>query len=229
MRTTHVRSLALAAVVFFAAAGIVTAQAKATAVLNNAEVRQLVARAEPADNARLAAHFTALADRFAAEAKRHTAMAQSFAGNPSRSFGGGMSVHCKQLADLNNRSATATRELAAYHEKLAAGATAALPRDGAKFQAGAGAPEPSEKELSALAAKATSAADHKALEEYFMTLAKRYTASANEHVALAQTYRGSKIASAAVMQDRLAELARDSAKEATAAADMHKQLGTIGR
>jgi len=41
----------------------------------------------PGDNARLAAHFTALADRYAAEAKRHTSMAQSFVDNPSRNLG----------------------------------------------------------------------------------------------------------------------------------------------
>jgi hypothetical protein len=53
----------------------------------------------------------------------------------------------------------------------------------------AGAPEPTQKELNALAAKARTPAEHRGLEEYFLTLAKRYTAEANEHVALAQAYR----------------------------------------
>lgn len=227
MKPVFVRSLALAATVLLTVAGTVAAQEKATGLLSRPEVQQLVARAEPADNARLAVHFVALADGYAAEAKRHIAMSQSFAGNPNRSLGSGMSTHCKRLADLNTQEATTVRELAAYHEKLAAGTPATPPRDGAKFQAGAGAPEPTAKQVTELAAKAGTPAEHKALEEYFLTLAKRYTAAAEEHVALAQTYRGTKIAQAAVMQDRLAQLDRDTVKEATAAADMHRQLANI--
>jgi hypothetical protein len=228
MRTVHFHSFVIAAVVL-TAAGTVAAQEKPNGLLNNLEVRQLVARAEPADNARLAVHFSALADRYTAEAKRHVSMSQSFVGNPSRNLGSGMSIHCKRLADLNTQSATTVRELAAYHNKVAAGTPATPPRDGARFQGGAGAPERSEKELNALAAKAGTPAEHTALEEYFLTVAKRYTAAADEHVALAQAYRGTRIAQAAVIQDRLAGLARDSAKEATTAADMHKQLANVAR
>jgi hypothetical protein len=229
MRTIHIRALSLAAVAALAFAGNVAAQDKASGLLNNLEVRQLVARAEPGDHARLSAHFTALADRYAAEATQHTSMAQGFIGNPSRSVGTGMSAHCKQLATLNTQSATTVRALAAYHEKSATGQPATPPREGARFQGGAGASEPTEKELKALAAKASTPADHRALEEYFLTLAKRYTADASEHVALAQTYRGTRIAQAAVHHDRLAGLSRDAAKEAKAAADMHKQLAGVAR
>ena len=228
MRTVHFRLVVVAAVLL-AFAGSATAQDKANALLNTLEVRQLVARAEPADNARLSAHFSALADRYTAEAKRHVSMSQSFVGNPSRNLGTGMSVHCKRLAELNTESATTVRELAAYHEKLAAGAPATPPSDGARFQSGAGASEPTEKELNALAAKAGTPAEHHALEEYFLTLAKRYTTAADEHVTLAATFRGTKIASASAMHDHLARLARDSAKEATAAAEMHKQLANVTR
>jgi hypothetical protein len=229
MRTVHFRSFAFAAAAFLSVAGTVAAQEKPSGLLNSLEVRQLVARAEPADNARLALHFSALADRYTAEAKRHVSMSQSFVGNPSRNLGSGMSIHCKRLADLNTQSATTVRELASYHDKLAAGTPATPPQGGARFQGGAGAPEPSEKELNALAAKAGTPAEHRALEEYFLTLAKRYTADANEHVTLAQTYRGTRIAQAAVIHDRLAGIARDSAKEATTAADMHKQLANVAR
>jgi hypothetical protein len=229
MRTVHFRSVALAAVaaLTFAASGV--AQDRAPGLLNNLEVRQLVARAEPGDQAQLSVHFTALGDRYAAEAKRHISMSQSFIGNPSRNLGSGMSAHCKRLADLNTQSATTVRELGAYHVKMASGTPAAPPRDAARFQGGTGAPEPTEKELNALAAKARTPAEHRGLEEYFLTLAKRYTSDANEHVALAQAYRGTRIAQAAVHHDRLAGLSRDGAKEATAAAEMHKQLAGIGR
>ena len=98
MRTVHFRSLSIAAIAVLTFAGSVAAQEKPSGLLNSLEVQQLVKRAEPGDNARLAAPFTALADRYAAEAKRHTSMAQSFVGNPSRNLGTGMSAHCKQLA-----------------------------------------------------------------------------------------------------------------------------------
>jgi hypothetical protein len=229
MRTVHFRSLSLVAAAVLTLTASVAAQDRPSGLLNNLEVRQLVARTEPGDQAQLSAHFTALGDRYAAEAKRHISMSQSFIGNPSRNLGTGMSAHCKRLADLNTQSATTVRELAAYHAKLASGTPATPPRDGARFQAGAGAPEPTEKELNALAAKASTPAEHRGLEEYFLTLAKRYTAEANEHVALAQAYRGTRIAQAAVHHDRLAGLSRDGAKEATAAAEMHKQLAGVGR
>lgn len=229
MRTVHFHSLSLVAAAVLTLAASVAAQDRPAGLLNNLEVRQLVARAEPGDHAQLSAHFNALGDRYAAEAKRHISMSQSFIGNPSRNLGTGMSAHCKRLADLNTQSATTVRELAAYHVKMASGTPATPPRDAARFQGGAGAPDPTEKELDALAAKANTPAEHRGLEEYFLTLAKRYTAEANEHVALAQTYRGTRIAQAAVHHDRLAGLSRDAAKEAIVAADMHKQLAGVGR
>ena len=228
MRTVHFRLVVVAAALL-AFAGTVTAQDKPNSLLNTLEVRQLVARAEPADNARLSAHFSALADRYTAEARRHLSMSQSFVGNPSRNLGTGMSVHCKRLAELNTESATTVRELAAYHEKLAAGAPATPPRDGARFHAGVGASEPTEKELNALAAKAGTPAEHHALEEYFQGAAKRYRDAVNDHTAMAQAYRGTRIAQAAVHCDRLVTLSRDEAKEVTAAAEMHKQLATVAK
>ena len=60
-------------------------------------------------------------------------------------------------------------------------------------------------------------------------MAKQYTADANEHAATANTYRGTKIAQAAVHCDSLVRLSKDAAKEATAAADMHKQLAGVAR
>ena len=229
MRRFQIRSLLLPAVAFVLFAGSTAAQDKSPALLNTLEVQQLVKRAEPADNARLAAHFTALADGYMAGAKRHTSMSQSFVGNPSRNLGTGMSAHCKQLADLNTQSATELRELATYHQKLASGAAATPPTAGARFEGGAGASVPTDKELDALAAKASSPAEHHALEEYFLTLAKQYTADANEHAATANTYRGTKIAQAAVHCDSLVRLSKAAAKEATDAASMHKQLAGVAR
>ena len=228
MRTTHFR-LAVAAVVALGLTVNAIAQTKSSGLLNAQELRALVTRAEPSDHARLTVHFRMLADRYAAEAKRHTSMAQSFAGNPSRNLGTGMSAHCRRLSDLNTESATTVRELATYHEKLASGSLATLPTGGARFEGGAGASEPTEKELDALAAKARTPVEHRAIEEYFLTLARKYTAEASEHTAMAQTYRGTRIAQAAVHHERLATLARDSAREANEGAAMHKQLAGIAR
>jgi hypothetical protein len=229
MRTIHIHSLSLAALAFLIFAGNAAAESKSPALLNTLEVQQLVKRTEPADNARLAGHFTALAERYTAEAKRHMSMSQSFVGNPSRSLGTGMSAHCKRLADLNTQSATELRELAAYHQKLASGATATPPAAGARFEGGAGAPAPTDQELKAMASKAGTPSDHRALEEYFLTLAKRYTADVTEHATTANTYRGTRIAQAAVHCDNLVRQAKEAAKEATAAAEMHKQLAGVAR
>jgi hypothetical protein len=229
MTFTYVRRAFLAAVGAVALASPVIAQDRSSRILNSLEVGQLVARAEPADHARLSAHFGALGTRYAAEATRHRAMAQSFVGNPSRTLGTGMSAHCQRLSDLSAQSATTVRELAAYHDKQAAGVAATPPRNSARFHGGAGAPEPTKRELNLLAAKARTPAEHGALQEYFQTLVKRYTTDAEEHIALAQIYRGTRIAHAAVHQDRLAELARAAVKEAEEAAQMHRGVATIAR
>lgn len=69
---------------------------------------------------------------------------------------------------------------------------------GARFEGGARAPAPTDQELNAMAAKASTPADHHGLEEYFLASAKRYTAEGKEHAAMAAAYRGTSIAQAAV-------------------------------
>lgn len=234
MTTFTFRPLAIGTLAMLMFAGNALSQT-ASPILNTLEVRQLVARAEPGDHARLSGHFAALAERYAAEAKRHTAMSQSYVGNPNRptQMGLSMSAHCKRLAELNTQSAATLRELATHHGQLAAGARSTAPRDSGRFEGGAGAPAPSDKELNALAANTRTPADHRALEEYFLTLAKRYTSDANEHAALAQSWRGSTrvptAATTAAHCDRLAMQLRDAGKEATAAAAMHKDLAGVAR
>ena len=230
MRTISIRLIAAGMLAVVALAGAAAAQTPASPMLNTLEVRKLVSSTEPADNARLSAHFSALADRYAADAKRHNAMAQAFMAAPTRRVPANTAAdHCKRLAALNTKSAETLRELAAHHDKLAAGTPSTAPNGSERFQGGAGAQAPTDAELRALAAKASTPADHRALQEYFLTAAKRYTADANEHVAMAQAYRGTRIAQAATHCDRLVNLSRDEAKEATAAAEMHGQLAGISR
>jgi hypothetical protein len=235
MRRIRIRSLSLAALALLAFAGRAPAQNKSPALLNALEVRQLVAHGEPGDHARLTAHFSALAERYTAEAKLHTSMAQNSVGNPSRSLAtGSLRAHCTRLGELNAQSATALHELAAYHQKLASGVAATPPTAGARFEGGAGAPAPTDQEINTLAAKASTPADHRVLEEYFVTLAKRYTSEAVDHAAMANAYRGLPrnpgwAAAAAAHCDRLATRSRASAIEATGAAAIHKQLAGVAR
>jgi hypothetical protein len=228
MTTLALRSLAIGTLATFIVAGTAAGQATSP-VLNTLEVQKLVTSSEPADNAKLSAHFAALADRYAAEAGRHDAMARSFVGNPNRTMGSGMSIHCRKLSELNNETATTLRELARHHRDRAAGVASTAPRAGAPFQGGEGAPEPTEAELKALAAKASTPADHRALAEYFLTAAKRYAADAEEHAAMATGYRGTRIAQAASHCDRLVKLGRDAADEATGMAAHLRHLGGLGR
>ena len=230
MRGIPLGAWSVSALALFTFVGGASGQTTSSAVLNSLELQELIKRAEPADHARLEVHFAVLAEQYAADAKRHSAMAQAFIASPIRRTAANSAAdHCKRLERLNLQSAGTLRELAAHHEGLAAGKASAVPRSAARFEAGAGATAPNSEKLTALAAKASLPADHRALQEYFLTLAKRYAAEANDHVAMAQAYRGTRISQAAVHCDRLAALSRDEAKEATEAAAMHKQLAGVAR
>ena len=225
MTRSAFRPLAIGALTLLTFAGQAQSQT-APPILNTLEVQRLVASNDPGDNAKLAAHFAALADDYDADARRHNAMAGAFIAAPTqRVTANRASDHCKRLARLNTESAKTLRELAAHHQKLATGVASTAPTGGTRFQTGTGAPEPTDAELTALAAKASTPADHHALAEYFATAAKRYTTDANGHVAMAQAYRGTRIVQAADHCDRLVRQLRDAAKEATAAAGMHQQFG----
>jgi hypothetical protein len=227
MTTTYVRSIAFGAIALVTLVASASAQTTSSAILNTLEVQRLIKSAEPGDHTRLSVHFAALAARYADEAKRHTAMAQAFVGTPTRRVAANSAAdHCKRLATLGNESAETLRELAAHHEQLAGGIASTVPRNSGPFEAGKGASVPTEQELNILAAKATTTTEHGALREYFMALAKRYTADANEHAEMAQAYRGTRIAQSAAHCDRLVKLSRESAKEANAAARVHEEAAT---
>jgi hypothetical protein len=229
MKSLH-RTL-VATVAILATAGFAYAQTP-SGIVNSLEVKRLVTAGTPEANATLAKHFAALADKYTVEAATHTAMASAYTGNPNHSLGGSMGTHCKKLADLATASANTAREMVTYYNNLAAGAAAEAPKGAAAFNAGAGAPAPTTEEMKRLAASAHTPADHRALVEYFLTLAKQDTADAKEHAAQANIFRvsgqrrGSEFA--AMHCDSLAKLARDAAKEATASAELHRQLANVG-
>jgi hypothetical protein len=217
------RSLAAFA---FVACGTGTALAQGTPspILDSVRVRQLVASEKPADQAALAAHFTALADRHASAARLHDAMGESAAVNP-RGDGQQMKVHCQRLAGLERQASATLKELAAHHAALGGGAASTAPPSGAKYQAGAEAREPNEADMNALARRAATPADHRTLQEYFQAFAKRDSAEADGHVGMATLYRTtSRLAPVANHCDRLVTELRAAAAEATQAAAMHGLL-----
>jgi len=226
MRTIHVRLLSLATFALLTVSANAAAQSKSPAILSGLEVQQLISRNATVDHARLAVHFKVLADNYTAEAKRHASMAQPV-GNPGRNVTTTVSGHCKQLEELNTQSATAVRELAVHYQMLAAGQASVAPPDSAGFQAGAGARQPTDQELSGLAESAHTSAAHQELAAYFLALAKRYTTDVSNHTAFAKAYRGlprgSNIAMAAHC-DHVAALSHEAAKEASAAAAIHEDL-----
>jgi hypothetical protein len=211
------------------------AQAAAPGLLTNLEVRQLVARGEPAEHARLHAHFTALADRYGAEATQHNEMARAFLSNPGRRVVANRSSdHCKRLANLATQSAATVRELAAHHASLAAGVPSAPPTNSARFEAGEGArvAEAHDKEIHDLAANARTAADHRTIAEYFESIEKQYNAAVKEHTGMAQAYRAApnrRGGDPAAHCDRLVRLSREAATEARALAAEHREAAAAAR
>lgn len=228
---TFTASLFVAVLALGAVAAIAAQPAGSSDLLTATQVRQLIGSAQPADHARLRAHFETLSAKYTADAARHTAMARSAGGNPNRRSGGDPAGHHNRLAALAKDSATITKELATHHGQLAAGAASTAPRDSARFEKGAGAPAvPTEKQLLDLAAKARTPAEHGELVEYYESLVKQYAADAADHSAMAAAYRGTKSGTSMASHcDRLVQIARQEVKEATALAAEHKQSATGAR
>ena len=214
---TSIRLLFVVPTLALALASGLLAQGKP---LTASEVSQLISRGDPADHARLSAHFAALAERQAADVKMHTAMQQAYA-NSGKPSGLGMVNHCKAMVGRGQESAGSLRELSAYHSKLAGGATI----QGGLAILAPSSGHPSDAELTRLAATAETAADHCALQTYFASVATRDEGEAADHAAYAKTWRGLTKVTAyqtqAAAHDRVAGQLRETAKEARAAASMH--------
>jgi len=208
---------------------ILTAQDKP---LNMAEIEQLIARGQPADHARLSAHFGALAERYTVDGKRHAAMRPAFAGNTKlANLAASQAAHCQRLAARNEASASILRELAAHHSREAAGVASEPPRGSERFQGDARIP--TDAELTRLAASAETAADHSALARYFTSIAEQYERESKESAAFARTWRGMTrnptAPAIATRWERLAKEQAESAAEARAAAVTHRDHTTTAK
>lgn len=235
MRTIPLRFAVVLAMATLTASSQATAQTTPPSLLSDVEVRQLIARGEPGDHERLSDHFTILAQRYEADARRHESMGRAFSGNPKLAAAAtSLREHCRQLSARNLESAATLRELVAHHTKLATGQPSDRPNNAERFERGVGAPAPSDETLMRLAGEAETTSDHRALEDYFTSLAARYEQDAKRSAAFAASWRagGSKNPSAsglAARWDRLAREQRASAVEARAAAALHKQHAATTR
>ena len=227
MRPFRIPGLAIGGLALVMLPGHAAAQVSSP-ILHILEVRALVARAGAADHTRLSAHFSALAHQHAADARRHEAMASVLSGNPTRRVTPETPFdHCGRLAEVNRKAAATLQQLAAHHARLAAGSQSTAPSDGRAFQAGAGAPEPTRSQLRAVAARAKTPADHRVLEEYYLTAAARYGQDAGQHAATAMSYRATRLAHVAEHWDRITRLDRVKASDALARAAMHARLAQL--
>jgi hypothetical protein len=224
MRPIHFRTISAGVLAFLTLMGTAAAQTPSSAVLNSLEVQELVKRAEPADHARLGAHFAALADRYAADAKKHTAMAKRIAAPARRTAANSAADHCKRLAE---RTQSASTLRSSPHTMR--GWPAARHRPAATVPVSKGE-RVHRHQLRGVGALAARASTRPTMERSkYSDVAKRYAADANDHATMAQAYRGTRITQAAAHCDRLVTLSRDSAKEANAAAAMHKDLAGAAR
>jgi hypothetical protein len=124
----------------------------------------------------------------------------------------------------------AARELARYHIDRVAGRDAIMPPGAAELHGGRGAPEPTAAELRKLELTAWTRAEHLALHEYFLIVARKKGADADGYRRLAMGYRAAVrkgVYDPVTSYERMASLARKEAKKATEAGNRHRQLATI--
>lgn len=229
MKTNHFRFIVLAGLALVGLATGAAAQEKAN-LLTTIEVQRLETSAQPGDYARLSDHFAALADQYAAQARRNIALSRTPTGNPNRRSGGNPGPVYARRAEIATESAATTRELAGHYGRLAAGMPSTPPANSARFVAGEGVPAPTDTQLGELAAGARTPADHRSLEEYYRTLATKYANAAEDHARLGRAYRASAIRSLdpAIHCDRMVKVSREAANKARATAAEHGQLAHVG-
>jgi hypothetical protein len=213
-----------------ATAQTVTAQ-NAPGLLNRLDVQRLVLADTPRAHAALAKHFIALAAVYRADADRYSALAALPGGNPNHPVAIDSRERRARQAQAAIADARAARDVAAYHLILS---IRGVPRGLAgspAFDGGKGAPMPTLDELDELATSARTPSAHRELAEYFLIVVRSETANAEAYARSGRMTRvsGARNAEAAALRyEHLAATARDAAKRARVAAELHRQLATIG-
>ncbi|HEU5256331.1 MAG TPA: hypothetical protein VFU28_10085 [Vicinamibacterales bacterium] len=224
LRILMITALALAT------AKTVTAQ-NAPGVLNTLDVQRLVVADTPLAHARLAKHFIALAAVYRAHADRYSALAELPGGNPNHPVATDSREHRARQAQAAIADGRAARDAAAYHLILSIrGTPRGLARSPA-FDGGKGAPLPTLAELDEFARTARTPTAHRELAEYFLIVARAETSNADEYARTARMKRVSgarNIEAAAAHFEHLASEAREAARQARLAVELHRQLAAIG-
>lgn len=200
-------------------------------LLTSIEVKELVTSSRPADHARLRDHFSALADKYTTDARRYRNVAFVMTGNPNHPPAVPPGARWSRAAEQAAESASVARELSVHHGRLADGRSSQAPSGAGRFEAGEGAPAPTEAQLNELAASARTPAQHRSLAEYYSTLADTQAGAAKRYSTLAQTYRAQVRkggSDPAIHFDRQAEQARSASSHARAEATKHVQLAKVG-
>jgi hypothetical protein len=189
--------------------------------LTVADVGRLVPRAGAPEHVRLVQHFSALADWFAAESKRHETCACCQGMHTEHAACTHACPHCQKLVVLNAHLDLTARALSAYHQRSVLGRMLPVP----SAPVGVEAHAPTAEDLGAFRVTIDQLDGHRAMAAAFTALAGRYDRQVEAHTALAGAYRAARLGTAAAHCDRLVTLARDAAREARAAAQMHARLG----
>ena len=203
----------------------------AAGLLNSLEVQRLVAADPPKAHATLAKHFIALAAVYKADADRYSALAALPGGNPNHPVATDGRERRARLAHAAIADARAARDAAAYHLILSIRGTPRQLAGSPVFDGGKGAPLPTLAELDELARTAGTPSAHRELAEYFLIVARAETSNADE---LARTARMKRVSgarnteAAAAHFEHLASEAREAARQARLAVEVHRQLATIG-
>jgi hypothetical protein len=200
-------------------------------VLNRLEVQQLVAMDTVKAHAALARHFIALADSYRSDAARHTALAKAYVGNPNHPTDINVGATRMRKAEDATANASAARALAAYHLLRSLGRTSRRPAGTTAFDGGKGAPPPTAAEVDQLVSAARTPSAHRELVEYFLVVARTETSNAEAYTRAARMTRASgarNTEGVASRYDHLAREAREAARHANLAVELHRQLSTVG-
>jgi hypothetical protein len=213
-----------------ATAQTATAQ-KASGLLNLLEVQRLAAADTPQAHAALAKHFVALAAVYRADADRYSALAALPSGNPNHPVGTGIRERRIRQAAAAAAAARTVRTLAANHQILSVGRVSKRPAGAAAFDGGTGARLPTPAELDEIVRSARTPSAERELVEYFRVVARTETANA---AAYERTARMARVSGArnteatAARFEHLASTAREAARRANLAVELHRQLAEIG-
>ena len=234
MRKSRVHAVVISSMLALVAS--LPAPSTAQDVRTNKEMEDFVAKAStPAEHTALSRHFIDMAARYEADAETHAAMAAEYRrspGNPNRRFGD-PGIHCESIAQRAREAATSARELATYHERLAAEGPTSSAKAPAKV------PDLSmpklrfpdllpPKQARELDATAKTPADHVRLSKHFAAEAAQYKADADRHAAMATGYRSAnrrgRLEGAAIHCDRLVQKITEAATGARDLAAYHEQV-----